>query len=106
MATLRGDGWVSLDAGRNPGTLTTQPFVHPGGTLFINTDASEGEISVEYLDAGGQPLSDVSAAVGIAGDHLRTAVLFGNTTDDLLKGKTIRLRVSMANAKLYSFWYE
>ena len=106
LATLRRDGWVSLDAGRNPGTLTTQPFVHPGGTLFINTDASEGEISVEYLDAGGQPLSDVSAAVGIAGDHLRTAVLFGNTTDDLLKGKTIRLRVSMANAKLYSFWYE
>ena len=94
-----------MDAGREPGPLTTRPFVHPGGTLYINADASGGSVTAEYLDASGKPLAGVAASTKITGDHLRQAVSFSRGTDSRLQGKTIRLRLSAVDARLYSFWY-
>ena len=39
LAVLRRDGFMSLDAGDEEGTLTTRPFSLPGEKLFVNVDA-------------------------------------------------------------------
>jgi len=49
LATLRVDGFVSMDAGEETGTLVTTPFWPKGKYLYINADASDGEIRVEVL---------------------------------------------------------
>ena len=74
--------------------------------LYVNAEASGGSVVAEYLDASGKPLAGVAASAELAGDHLRAAVPFGNSTDDRLKGETLRLRLSATNGRLYSFWYE
>ena len=49
IATFRVDGFVSMDAGEQSGTLVTTSFWPKGKYLYINADASEGEIRVEVL---------------------------------------------------------
>ena len=51
-ATLRIDGFVSLDAGPEGGTVVTAPLFPQGKYLYLNADASEGEIRVEVLQDG------------------------------------------------------
>ena len=49
LATLRLDGFVSMDAEKEMGTLVTTLFWPKGKHLYINADASDGEIRVEVL---------------------------------------------------------
>jgi hypothetical protein len=49
LARLRLDGFASLDAGPIGGTVLTVPFWPEGKYLYVNADASEGEIRVEVL---------------------------------------------------------
>jgi len=51
-ASLRIDGFVSLDAGSEGGTLVTVPFFPQGKYLYLNADARGGEIRVEVLKDG------------------------------------------------------
>ena len=62
VAFLRRDGFASMDAGDQPGMLTTRPVRFRGKHLFVNVDAPEGELKVEVLGADGQPIS-VNAAI-------------------------------------------
>ncbi|MBM4363958.1 MAG: hypothetical protein FJ104_14860, partial [Deltaproteobacteria bacterium] len=48
-ATLRLDGFVSMDAGPEEGTLLTTPLWPAGKHLYVNADARGGEIRVEVL---------------------------------------------------------
>ena len=48
-ASLRIDGFVSLDAGPEGGVVLTVPFWPQGKHLYINADARGGEIRVEVL---------------------------------------------------------
>ncbi|MBI2432147.1 MAG: hypothetical protein HYV26_04685 [Candidatus Hydrogenedentes bacterium] len=60
-ATLRPDGFVSLDAGTEPGTLTTKPLLLEGGTLYVNVNAANGTLRAEVLDpTTGAPLPGYS----------------------------------------------
>ena len=56
LATLRRDGFASLDAGTQTGTLVTRPVVFQGRHFFVNLDADAGEMRVEILSRGGQPI--------------------------------------------------
>ena len=50
VATLRRDGFVSLDAGDTPGVFVTKPFVWPvGGQFSLNADADGGSVAVTLL---------------------------------------------------------
>jgi len=51
-ASLRIDGFISLDAGPEGGSLITVPFFPQGKYLYINADAEGGEILVEVLQDG------------------------------------------------------
>lgn len=103
LATLRRDGWVSMDAGPQQGSLTIRPFVHPGGSLFMNADAMEGAVRVEYLDASGRPLAENVISTKITGDHIRQTVPFPQGTDSRLQGTQVRLRLSAVDVKRTGF---
>src|SRR6185503_20963161 len=70
LATLRRDGFASMDAGADGGTLTTRPLTFSGKHLFVNVDAPQGELRVEVLD--GEKVALVPPAV--KGDSTRLAV--------------------------------
>src|ERR1044071_4390447 len=53
LATLRRDGFYSMEAGATQGTLTTRPVRFSGGHLFVNVADAAGQLQVEVLDASG-----------------------------------------------------
>ena len=57
LATLRRDGFASMDADATPGTLTTRPLRFSGRRLFVNLDAPRGTLRVEVLNPAGQPIA-------------------------------------------------
>ena len=102
LAVLRRDGFISLDAGDKPGRLLTRPFVMPAGSLHVNVDAGKEKLVVELLDEQGRV---AASSMPLTGDHPDTAVAWkaGPKTD--LAGKTVRLRFSVTNGSLYSYWF-
>jgi hypothetical protein len=76
-------------------------------TLRINADASGGEIRIEILDESGQAIEPftVTNCRPIVGDNVRHKVSWkGADNFSTLRGKDVRLRLVMKNAKLYAFW--
>ncbi len=106
LATLRRDGWISLDAGDNSGVIVTKPFVHPGKALHLNVDASKGSVVAEFLSDDGKGSRNEAVASPIRKDTLDTAVSFRSGTLDSLEGQPVRLKLTLTNAKLYSLWFE
>ena len=105
LATLRIDGFVSVEAGPKGGTMTTRPFVFLGDTLTINANAKGGSLQVEALDAEGKPIDGfgLEQAVSLTADQITHKLAFKGHRDlHQLQGRPIRLRFHMKNAKLYS----
>ena len=107
LAKLRLDGWVSVDAGDEPGTLTTKPLKLTGDKLVINADAEDGGVGVEILGRTGQrPVPGFSLADcdRFSGDSVRHTVAWQGSSDlSRLQDRPVRLRFHLQNAKLYSF---
>jgi hypothetical protein len=129
LAVLRRDGFVSMDAGEQTGTLTTAPFVVPGERLLVNVDAypekdcgywrygakfrddpdedlpelQQGELRVEVLDEGGEVLAE---SAPIQGDQPRAPVEWKKGNVAALKDRTVQLRFALRDARFYSYWFE
>lgn len=109
LATLRRDGFVSLDADQQTGTLLTKPFRFTGNSLRVNCDASRGEVTVEVLDAQSRTLPSFTRAncEAIKTDAVNQTVRWHGTPDlSKLVGTPIRLRVTIRNARLYALQFE
>ena len=109
LATLRRDGFVSLDADDGGGVVTTAPFTWEGERLYLNADASAGEIRCELLGAAGQPLAGFGRgdALAINADGVRQAVAWrGQAGMPALTDGPVQLRVHLREARLYSYWVE
>ena len=102
LAVLRRDGFVSLDADADGGTLTTEPFALPGGALRLNADAAGGEIRVEILDADDRV---INASATMNADATRQRLDWYSGDLAARQGQTARLRFSLRNARLYSYWF-
>ncbi len=107
LAVLRRDGFASMDAGHEWGTLTTRRVRFRGSRLFVNLQAPEGELRVELLDAKGQVIAPFSRdnCLPIRGDKTCQTVAWRGA-DDVSKvaGSPVRLRFHLRNGRLYSFW--
>ncbi|MFH1008258.1 MAG: hypothetical protein V1800_12285 [Candidatus Latescibacterota bacterium] len=101
LAVLRRDGFVSLDAGDEKGVLVTRSFVLTGDSLFVNCDASNGEVSVQVMQRDGRV---VAASEPITGDQLRERIHWAEGGLSALRGQKVTLRFSLRNARLYSYW--
>jgi hypothetical protein len=54
LATLRRDGFASLDAAADEGSLTTRPLTFSGRHLFVNVAVPDGELRAEVLGVDGE----------------------------------------------------
>ena len=93
---------MSLDAEEREGTVLTEPLTAPARKLFVNVDATEGELRAEVLDKSGEVLA---RSAPMKGDRLRGEVRWekGNVGD--CKGKVISIRFMLRNAACYSYWF-
>ena len=106
LAVLRRDGFVSLDAGADGGTLTTRPVKFTGKHLFVNA-AVQGELRIEVLDQDGNTLPGLSFAdcLPLSGDLPRARVAWKNRQDlSALAGRPVRFRFRLTSGSLWSFW--
>lgn len=115
LATLRLDGWVSIDAGKDEGTLTTKSLIFESGevlktkTLVINAKATGGSVVTEILDESGRSLSGFAKADcdALESDAVRHTITWnGQANVSKLASKTVRLRFHLQDAKLYSFSFK
>ena len=109
LATLRLDGFVSADADASGGFLITKPMVFDGGDLYINADAAAGEIKVEVLDEGMQPVPGFafSNTKPITSDRVRVKCSWDEGKNiSALAEKPVCLKFHLTKARLFAFWCE
>ena len=73
-ATIRLDGYVSVEAGDQEGCFVTPPLRFKGNALTLNVAVKPGgELRVGLLDEAGNPVPGLTPAdcVPITGDHIR-----------------------------------
>ena len=112
LATLRRDGFASLNADRDGGMVITRPFIFEGkGDLFVNADVCrDGELRVAVVD---EDTADELEGFGrdesvpVREDRTRAAVHW-EERDSLagLEKRYMRLAFHLRSAKLYAFWIE
>ncbi len=121
LAKMRLDGFASIDAYHETGTLTTKPLVFDGERLEVNVRAPDkpfgaeetpgtpyGTLSAEILDRGGRTIEpfSVERCDTFTGDALRHTVTWNGSPDvSPLAGETLALRFHLRNAALYSFQF-
>ena len=107
LATLRYDGYVSLDATVREGYVETKPVKPTAGQLFINARCEPGGyVEAEVMD----PFNDVWPGFGrtdcqrFEGDSISHNLTWsGGAPGDLRGG--IKLRFHLRRAELYSFGF-
>jgi len=107
LAILRRDGFASLDAGEQRGTITTRPVRFTGRYLFVNADADEGELRVEVLNEAGEAAEPFARrrCVPVRSDGTLLPVTWKGAEDlSALAGQPVRLRFHLRRGSLYSFW--
>ena len=105
MATLRLDGFASICAYEEEGSLTTNPFHFEGDELRINANAAKGAIQVEALTLYGEPIAGLARAdcETISADGLDHVVRWESGQKFGGQSGPLRLRFHMKDARLYSF---
>lgn len=109
LGTLRVDGFVSLDAGPESGMLITRPVRLNGDSLWVNTDAADGELRAELLDPARKPIEPFTLAncEAITMDRIRHKLRWQNSADlSKICHRNVHIRFHLTNAKLYAFWTE
>ena len=104
--TLRTDGFVSINAGAEGGSLTTKPVIFSGDKLVLNYSASvEGSVKVEILDVNGNVISGFAAADcnALVGDRIEQEITWKNASVSSLKGQAVKLRFILQDADVYSY---
>jgi hypothetical protein len=103
--TLRVDGFVSRHATYKPQLLVTKPFRFSGGSLSINFETSAmGYMVIELTDKNGRPLEGYTSCE-LFGDSISRIVDFPGDLSKLA-GRTVRIRITMSDADIYSFKFE
>jgi hypothetical protein len=104
-AVLRRDGFASMDAGPDGGTLTTRPVAFTGNHLFVNAACPDGELRAEILDADGRPVAPFTRENCAAFTGDKTCKRLTWTGGDACpNGKPVRFRFHLRNGSLYAFW--
>lgn len=106
LATLRVDGFASLNASFDGGEVTTTPWEMDGGELRLNAKCDYGEIRVELLDAEGRPLPGYSLedCIPVCADGTDLPVRWRQRANlPPANGKPVRLCFHLKNARLYSY---
>ncbi len=108
--SMRIDGFTSLSAPYKGGEMITKPFTFSGHELEINYSTSApGEMRFELQDENGVPIPGYTLEYSqrVIGNEISRVVLWkGNGDLKNLISKTVRLRVQMKDADLYSIRFK
>ncbi|MBE6651355.1 MAG: hypothetical protein E7613_08590 [Ruminococcaceae bacterium] len=103
--TIRLDGFFSWYGAYKGAELLTKPFVFKGNTMKINfATSAAGGVDVAFCDEKGNALEGYSSYT-MFGDSTEREVEFDKPISDLNE-KTVRLKISLCDAHLYSFIFE
>ena len=106
-AVSRRDGFVSADAGLSGGEFVTPPLEFEGDGLELNVDCGAGGwLLVELQDEAGRALEGytLKTCETLTANAIRAPIAWrGPERRIALDRQTLRLRVVMRSAKLYSF---
>lgn len=106
--TLRMDGFASVNAPYAGGSLLTKPLQFTGQKLRLNYATSAvGSLRVEVQDATGKTIPEfaLDQCDEIYGDEISRVVSWRQADLKSLRGETIRLRIVMRDADLYSLQF-
>jgi hypothetical protein len=102
LARMRPDGFAFLEPdGSGAAVLVTRP-VRIEGDLFVNANASGGQLRVGVLEADGFSLD---AAVPLHGDHVRHSCRWRKGSLKSLAGREVRLVFELRSARAYGFTF-
>ncbi|OAM90846.1 hypothetical protein OH491_03650 [Termitidicoccus mucosus] len=108
IATLRRDGFVSMNASAGGGVLLTRQVRFSGARLFVNAIAGTGGVKAELCEPNGRPIGSFTLdnCIPFTGDSTLTEIRWKDAADlSALAEKTVRIRFQLgAGAKLFSFW--
>ena len=107
LATMRRDGFASMDAGDAQGSLTTKLLRFSGANLFVNLESQRGGLQVEVVDEQGKVIEGFSRdnCLPLVRDSAKVMVRWrGGKNLSSLAGKPLRLRFYLTKGSLYSFW--
>ena len=107
LATLRRDGFASMTAESEGGELTTRLVTFRGNHMFVNVQASGGELRVAVLDRTGNPFPglDVGDCKPLRLDSTRAQVEWTSGRDlGLVRGQPVRFRFHLRTGELFAFW--
>ncbi len=108
VARLRLDGFASLNAGANPGEVTTRPLTISGPQLFVNAAIrAGGTLRAELLDSEGRSLAPFTRdqAVPFTGDRTCARLEWKHGRDfSAMAGRSVRIRFTLQEGDLYAFW--
>jgi hypothetical protein len=106
LATLRVDGFASLNASYDGGRITTKPFRTHGRQLRVNAKADCGRLRVEVLDGNGQPIPGFRPedCQVMQADSVDASILWrGSMSLAAFKDRPLRLRFWLENVRLYAY---
>jgi len=108
--SYRVDGFVSVRAGLEGGTVVTPPLTFSGSQLVLNYIAyRRGSVRVELQDSDGRPLEGLSLAdcAELRGDVIEREVVWKTGVDPgRYAGRAVRLRFALRHADLFSFRFK
>ena len=106
LATLRRDGFFSLDAGATAGTLVTRVVKFSGSHLFVNVADKSGTLKAEVLDQTGNVIAPFSAANSdvLIVDSTIHEITWKGQTLSAVANTPVKLKFYLTNGSLYSFW--
>lgn len=103
--TVRLDGFFSWYAKNSGGEVLTKPVVVEGETLRINFSSSvAGGVNISLCDETGNEI-DGYKSYTVFGDSTDRPVEFEKRLADI-QGKSVRLKIRLQDAHLYSFIFE
>lgn len=107
--TLRIDGFVSVNAPLSGGEIVTRPLTFTGRNMVLNMATSAaGTILVEIQRPDGTPVDGYALedCDELFGDDLERIVSWrGNSDTSSISGEVVRIRFSLSDADLYSYWF-
>ena len=98
---LRRDGFVSLDSGQDEGLLRTELFRLEGDSLWVNADASRGELRLRVLDADDEVLAESEV---IGEDKVAHDLVWREGEIAKHQQEIVRLEFRSRHTQLFSYW--
>ena len=105
LATLRPDGFVSLDA-KNQGVVITKPIkINKDASIHINVDSTNGYLAAEVLDpVSMEPLPGYTFENCEKISEDSTDKKINWKTNDKINNDIVRLKFILEKSSIYSFW--